>query len=250
MRNNNPWVLITGAEGGIGKALVRSFADNGYNVIATDITGLGSTHPNIVWLQLDLEQFAKSETYADSFLNQVIKATEHKGINALINNAATQILGSCEEVTRNQWNSSFQVNLSAPFFLVQLFLKDLEKNQGSVVNISSIHAVQTKKGFVTYATTKSALSSLTRNLAVDLGKKVRVNAIEPAAVSTQMLKDGFVGKEEKYKQLESFHPLARIATPSEIANLALFLCSDQSSFIHGACISATGGIHACLNDPA
>ena len=133
--------------------------------------------------------------------------------------------------------------------MTQMFLDSLKRNKGAVVNISSIHALQTKRNFVTYATSKGALSSLTRNMAVDIGNGVRVNAIEPAAVSTDMLRAGFEGKEEQFELLEAFHPIARIATPEEVAQLALFLCSEQSSFIHGACLNATGGIHGCLSDP-
>lgn len=243
------WALITGANGGIGKALVTCFAENGFSVIATDITDFTVDAQNIVNVKIDLEQLVQDEVYASSLLDRVNKITEGDGITALVNNAAIQILGSVKNVTRQDWQKSMNVNVSAPFFTTQLFLDSLKANNGAVVNISSIHALQTKRNFVTYATSKGALSSLTRNMAVDLGNAVRVNAIEPAAVSTDMLRAGFEGKEEQFKMLEAFHPIARIATPEEVAQLALFLCSEQSSFIHGACLNATGGIHGCLSDP-
>jgi NAD(P)-dependent dehydrogenase (short-subunit alcohol dehydrogenase family) len=244
------WAIITGADGGIGKALVNVFVDEGYLVIATDIKPIKHANKNVFPLQIDLEEIVLNEEYADKFYQQILELTQGQSIQALINNAATQILNSTDKVTRKEWLQSFNVNLSAPFFLSQLFLPCLTQSKhGSIVNISSIHAIQTKRDFVTYATTKGALSSLTRNMAVDLGGSVRVNAIEPAAVSTEMLKAGFTGKEEQFKMLEAFHPIARIATPEEVAQLALFLCSDKASFIHGSCINATGGIHGCLSDP-
>jgi NAD(P)-dependent dehydrogenase (short-subunit alcohol dehydrogenase family) len=246
---NKGWALVTGANGGIGKAIATCFADNGYSVIATDITDFTVEAENIVNVKLDLEQIVLDEHYADAFAAKVDDITAGHGVTSLINNAAIQILGSVKEVTRKDWLTSMNVNVSAPFFMTQLFLDSLKKNKGTVVNISSIHALQTKRNFVTYATTKGALSSLTRNMAVDLGNAVRVNAIEPAAVSTDMLRAGFEGKEEQFKLLEAFHPIARIASPEEVAQLALFLCSEQSSFIHGACLNATGGIHGCLSDP-
>ena len=242
-------MLVTGANGGIGKAIATCFADNGYSVIATDITEFTVEAENIVNVKLDLEQIVLDENYADAFAAKVDDITAGQGLTSLINNAAIQILGSVKEVTRKDWLTSMNVNVSAPFFMTQLFIDSLKKNKGTVVNISSIHALQTKRNFVTYATTKGALSSLTRNMAVDLGNAVRVNAIEPAAVSTDMLRAGFEGKEEQFKLLEAFHPIARIASPEEVAQLALFLCSEQSSFIHGACLNATGGIHGCLSDP-
>jgi NAD(P)-dependent dehydrogenase (short-subunit alcohol dehydrogenase family) len=246
---NKGWALVTGANGGIGKAIATCFANNGYLVIATDITEFTIESENIVNLQIDLEQIVLDEQYANEFAERVDAITSGNGLTTLINNAAIQILGSAKEVTRKDWLTSMNVNVSAAFFMTQLFLNSLKENNGAVVNISSIHALQTKRNFVTYATSKGALSSLTRNMAVDLGNAVRVNAIEPAAVSTDMLKAGFEGKEDQYKLLEAFHPIARIATPEEVAELSLFLCSDKASFIHGACISATGGIHGCLSDP-
>ncbi|MDO6691930.1 SDR family oxidoreductase [Aliiglaciecola sp. 3_MG-2023] len=248
---DKPWALITGANGGIGKALVAEFVENDYRVIATDISHrMDIANDQVVFLQIDLQKFVLDEMYAADFLTQVTEITNGDGISALINNAAIQILGDCQSLSRAQWQNSFDVNLSAPFFMVQTFLNDLSKNAGAVVNVSSIHATQTKKSFVAYATTKAGLSSLTRNLAIDLGNRIRINAIEPAAVGTDMLKAGFDGKEESFKTLELFHPMARIASPQEVAELALFLCSDKASFVHGACISASGGIQGCLSDPS
>jgi len=251
MNTGRAWVLVTGANGGIGQALVREFVDEGYQVIATDIVELDTPKSeHVVNVQLDLEQFVIDERYAENFVTKVSDITNGFGITALINNAAVQILASTSNLSRANWHTSFNVNLSAPFFMVQAFLPELERNQGAVVNISSIHATQTKKEFVAYATTKAGLSSLTRNLAIDLGNKIRINAIEPAAVSTNMLKAGFEGKELEYKKLELFHPLERIAKPEEVAELAVFLCSDKSRFVHGACISSSGGIQGCLSDPS
>jgi NAD(P)-dependent dehydrogenase (short-subunit alcohol dehydrogenase family) len=248
---DKPWALITGANGGIGKALVAEFVDSGYRVIATDISSRTEiSNENVIFLQIDLQQFVLNEEYAEKFAVDVADITTNVGISALVNNAAVQILYRCENLSRAQWQNSFNVNLSAPFFMVQAFLPELTRNHGSVVNISSIHATQTKKEFVAYATTKAGLSALTRNLAIDLGVKVRVNAIEPAAVATDMLKAGFAGKGEQYKQLEAFHPLARIAAPKEVAELAVFLCSEKARFVHGACISASGGIQGSLSDPS
>lgn len=250
INSKQKWALITGALGGIGKALTKEFVTAGYHVIATDIKNGDINTPNVYFLPLDLEKFVLEEVYAAEFYNKVNILTNKVGISCLINNAATQILADARDLTRRQWNMSLNVNLSAPFFLSQLFFEDLKNNSGSIVNISSIHAIQTKKQFVAYATTKAALSALTRNMVLDLGRAVRINAIEPAAIATEMLKAGFADKDELYKQLEDFHPMGRVGTPEEIAKLALFLSSDDAGFIQGACISASGGIHACLSDPA
>ena len=137
----------------------------------------------------------------------------------------------------------------SPFFTTKHLLNFLEKKQGSVINIGSVHANLTKPGFVCYATSKSALIGLTNSMAVDLGPRLRINAINPAATATQMLLDGFKDKDDKYKELASNHPLKRIAEPCEIAKAALFLASDDASFITGSCIDIHGGIGRRLHDP-
>lgn len=250
MNKRKNWALITGANGGIGRALVREFSNNGYNVIATDITQQNDrSSDNVVNIQLDLEKFVADENYANNFASKVNGFTQGVGITSLINNAAVQILIPTEKLSRAQWQTSFNVNLSAPFFMVQTFLNQLTGNKGAVVNISSIHATQTKKEFVAYATSKAGLSSLTRNLAIDLGSKIRINAIEPAAVCTEMLLAGFKCKPKEFAQLSHLHPMGRIAEPNEIAELAIFLCSAKANFIQGECINISGGIHSCLHDP-
>jgi NAD(P)-dependent dehydrogenase (short-subunit alcohol dehydrogenase family) len=107
----------------------------------------------------------------------------------------------------------------------------------------------TKKNFVAYATSKAALSGMTKAMAVDLGGRVRVNAIEPAAIETDMLKAGFEGKSELYRQLEAYHPLGRIGRPEEVARLALAMIEGGIDFLDGACVGLDGGISGCLIDP-
>jgi NAD(P)-dependent dehydrogenase (short-subunit alcohol dehydrogenase family) len=250
VEKSTKWVLITGALGGIGQALVSEFTGKGYQVVATDLLNCNEPCDNVYFMQLDLEAFVLSEAYAAEFYSKVNNITSGKGISTLINNAAVQILADTSQLTREQWQTSFNVNVTAPFFLSQLFIDDLVKNKGAIVNISSIHATQTKKEFVAYATTKAALSSMSRNMVLDLGDRIRINTIEPAAIATDMLKAGFAGKEEQYRKLETFHPLGRIGTPNEIAVLAFFLSSDAAGFVQGACISVSGGIQGCLSDPS
>ncbi|QYK03920.1 SDR family NAD(P)-dependent oxidoreductase [Shewanella zhangzhouensis] len=247
------WVLITGALGGIGQALVQEFSIANYNVIATDVREIGENFEHlddIKFLQSDLDKIAQCEIAATSFHRKVHELTNGQGINALINNAAIQIVENSQTLTRQQWNKTLNVNLLAPFYLSQIFVNELSNNSGSIVNISSIHATNSKKDFVAYATSKAALSALTRNMVLDLGSKVRINAIEPAAIATEMLKEGFLGREEQYRRLEEFHPIGRVGTPSEVAKLAVFLSSESAGFVQGACISASGGIKSCLSDPS
>ena len=247
--DSKPSCLITGAAGGIGEALVRVFAAAGYTVIATDSCDRPVDLPCTHYLRIDLAQLAGDESWAHQHVTAIRGLLDGKGLNALINNAAVQILGGLDSLTRDDWRRTLEVNLMAPFLLTQSLLPELEAAKGSVVNIGSIHARLTKKNFVAYATSKAALAGMTRALAVDLGPRVRINAIEPAAIETDLLKAGFAGKPELYAQLESCYPQQRIGQPEEVAQLALSIAEGSMNFLHGACIGLDGGISGRLFDP-
>jgi NAD(P)-dependent dehydrogenase (short-subunit alcohol dehydrogenase family) len=240
--------LITGAVGGIGKALCSEFTEKGYRVLATDKVN----DPGVVcdaFLQADLVGICHSEKELEKTLSEVRCWLGESGLNVLINNAALQVLGPVDSIALSDWSASMDVNVTAPFLLVQGLLSELEEAGGSVVNIASVHAKMTKPRFATYATSKAALVGLTRALAVDLGGRVRINAINPAAVETNMLLEGFEGRSDLYDELKRMHPIKRIASPEEIAQVAAFLASDQASFITGGVLDVDGGILSRLHDP-
>lgn len=242
-------VLITGAMGGIGHILCKAFAKQGWSVIATDITppnkgGLGSHY-----IQCNLENLLRDQAEMAGFKRGVLEVCASAPLKAIINNAAVQTLGPTETLSAQDILSSLAVNVAAPFLLVQQFLAELTQAKGCVLNIGSVHAQATKPEFAAYATSKTALHGLTRALAVDLGPRVRVNTLAPAATATPMLLAGFEGKEDSLAQLAQMHPVGHIADPQEISNIATFLCSDEASFITGSTFYADGGILSRLHDP-
>ncbi len=240
--------LITGASGGIGQSLCSIFRNDGYKVIALDYK------ERLVdadfFIEADLGRICIDNNYSLEIIDQIqTLLTVSQGLDALINNAGVQIIKPMVQIGIADWSQTLNVNLIAPFLLTQKLFPFLEKARGSVVNISSIHAKLTKPDFICYATSKAALVGLTKSMAVEIGSKVRVNAICPAAVSTPMLLAGFDGKDEAYKALSSMHPVGRIAEPSEVAKLALFLASKDAQFINGASLELDGGIGSRLHDP-
>ncbi len=249
MPDSKPFALITGANGGIGRALVRAFHAADYAVIATDMSAQPDDMLCTHYIQADLARTVEDEIYANEIFSHIRQHLNGAGVKLLINNAATQILGGADSLTRRDWLQTLNVNLLAPFIWTQAFLPELEREHGCVINVSSIHARLTKKNFVAYATSKAALSGLTRAMAVDLGARVRINAIEPAAIETDMLKAGFAGKPELYQRLESCHPQMRVGRPEEVACLALAIVGGGMDFLHGACVGLDGGISARLFDP-
>jgi NAD(P)-dependent dehydrogenase (short-subunit alcohol dehydrogenase family) len=241
-------VFITGAEGGIGRALCKEYKKAGYRVIASDRNPDNGVTCDM-FFQFDLSLFTRDAEYKKNTMHKIIALFNNEGLSVLINNAAIQILNGTENATVEDWHTTLDTNVVAPFILIQGLLPQLEKAHGNVLNIASVHATNTKPGFIAYATSKTALCGLTRALAVDLGPRMRVNALAPAATATPMLLDGFKGKPELFQQLSEMHPLGRIASPEEVAQVALFLTSDAASFITGAVISVDGGISGRLHDP-
>lgn len=237
--------LITGAAGGIGRALVATFEAQGWRVVSTDRVALDRPS-HVVGSLADL---SRPDTAGGAALIAALRAETRGELAAIVHNAAFQVVKPMAELSADDWQTTLNVNLMAPFWLTQAFLPELKAHHGSVLAISSIHERLTKPGFVAYATSKSALSGMVRAMAVDLGGQVRVNAICPAAIGTPMLKAGFDGQPEAFARLQAHHPIGRIGTPEEVAELAAFVCSDRSPFMTGACLDLSGGISGRLHDP-
>lgn len=241
-------VIITGACGGIGKSLCDVFLKNNYYVIAIDKSKENCA--NNVFIQTDLTIMLDKKEEKNHLSKSLRKIFKSYPLIGIVNNAAIQILSSIDEIRIKDFRKTFDTNLTVPLLLSKMFVDELEKEKGAIVNVGSIHAKLTKPGFISYATSKAALVGLTRALAVDLGPKgVRVNAIQPAATYTQMLADGFIDSQSSIRKLKKFHPLKRIAKPKEIALFAEFLINRRCSFITGVSIDIDGGIGGRLHDP-
>jgi len=240
--------VVTGAQGGIGVALCKAFKEAGYYTVGIDISEADQDICDAA-IRADLNAAAEDAERGRRLLDEVRTAVGERDLAVLVNNAAVQILKASDELALAEFRESLNVNLLAPFILSQGLLDLLEASSGAIINIGSIHARLTKPGFVAYATSKAALEGMTRAMAVDLGSKVRVNAIAPAAIETEMLKAGFEGDQGGYDALMECHPVGRIGEVSEVAEAALFLASDRAGFINGSVFSIDGGISARLHDP-
>ncbi len=240
-------VVITGCHGGIGKALVTCFRESDIDVIGLDIEP-GSADVN-TFIQVDFATVVVSSEDQGRLSRELSLALEGKSLRALVNNAAVQVLGGTESLSIEDMRNSLDVNVVAPFFLSQLCLPALKESRGAIINIGSIHNQLTKPGFVAYATSKGALDTMTKSMAVDIGQYVRVNIVVPAAINTDMLKEGFINNPQGFAELESYHPAGEIGSPEQVAELVYFLVTTKASFINGAAIEITGGISSRLHDP-
>jgi NAD(P)-dependent dehydrogenase (short-subunit alcohol dehydrogenase family) len=205
--------------------------------------------PSDQFLQIDLQRLVQDGAYRADAAKLIAELTGGR-LDVLVNNAAVQVVSPSQEMSQSDWCRVMDVNLHAPFLLAQAVLPLLEATRGCIINIASIHAGLTKPGFVAYAASKAGLVGLTRAMAVDLGGRVRVNAIAPAAIATPMLVDGFSGRPEALQQLEAFHPTGAIGQPEEVARLACMIASSELPFLNGAVIAVDGGIGSRLHDPA
>ena len=251
------WVIVTGAGGGIGEIVVQKLLVNNYKVICTDkekpISNLKNKLNNIEYkdklefLEIDLDSLINDDK---NFSEQkIIECVQKKQLIALVHLAAIQKIGPFSELTFKDWRYSFDINLFAPVEINKICLHNLIENNGSIVHVGSIHSNLTKPFFSLYATTKAAIKGLTKSMAVEIGSKVRVNCIEPAAISTKMLEQGFENDLYLKDRLNSYHPTGSIGYPSDVAMSILYLIDAENSFLNGCIINLDGGIRSRLHDP-
>ena len=250
--SNQPIVLVTGAAGGVGRATVAHFMEQGWHVLAVDVKDPKPALPKGVdFISLDISKPDDVDKLGTHFSNPI--AT---GLNALINNAAVQITKSLVDTSAEEWDRVHAVNLRAPFLVTKTFYPALKKANGAVVNVSSVHALATSADIGAYASTKGGLLALTRAMAIEFGAdNVRVNAILPGATDTPMLEAGLnrdhvKGGDLKQRKAHLANKilLKRLATPEEIAAIIYFMAdSKQSGYITGQSIVADGGALARLS---
>ena len=237
--------IVTGSEGGLGVALCAAFRAAGDRVVGVDLKRRDSACDAFV--ELDLAALAAGPEAQAAAAEALRRAVGDQPLATLVNNAATQRLGRLDDLTHDAWRSTLAVNLTAPLFLIQSLAPDLERAGGTVINVGSVHSRASKPGFLAYATSKAVLAGMTRALALDLAPGIRVNAVNPAAIDTPMLRAGL--HERSLAALHEHHPAGRIAQPEEIARLVVFLASGDAAFMTGSTIDVDGGVLSRLHDP-
>jgi glucose 1-dehydrogenase len=245
-------VLITGAGGGIGRACVQLFAEKGWRVIGVDRAPYGEGFPpDGGFIQADISH---PESAGQIF--QQARAFS-ASLDALVNNAAVQVAKPLVETTVEEWDAVMASNLRSVFLFVK-YAHPLLKAAGSgaIVNVSSVHAVQTSANIAAYAASKGGLLALTRAMAIEFAPDgIRANAILPGAVDTPMLRAGLgrghVGSgslQERLDNLARRTVNGRVGKPEEIAQAIYFLADgDQSSFMTGQAMIVDGGATARLS---
>jgi len=234
-------VIITGGTRGIGAAIAKVFLKAGAQLLVTGtkdgnpkIQRLSDDNNNTQYHQLDFS----SDNSVNKFLNAVHKL---KKIDVLINNAGVNKIESISNISSKDWDWINTVNLKGPFLLTRAVSETMKKqNSGKIINVASIFGVVSKEKRATYSSTKWGLIGFTKGVALDLAPfNVHVNAVSPGFVDTDLTRRILGPK--NIKNLEKTIPQGRLATPDEIANVVLFLCSDLNSYITGENIIVDGG---------
>ncbi|MBO6609860.1 SDR family oxidoreductase [Altererythrobacter sp.] len=243
-----PAAIVTGPERGIGQAIAIHLRTQGWYVIGIGLDPTSSSCDHFIKYDLSLSE--NSADFGKNCIQPAIAALAGRELRGLVNNAAVQILGSLGSVDLSEWQKTLTVNLTAPMLLCQAFADRLQNSSGAIVNIGSVHSQATKPKFISYATSKAALHGLTKALAVDLGGKVRVCAVAPAAIATEMLEAGFDGRPDDRARLAAFHPAQKIGDPGEVARAVAFLLDPATPFLTGSILYLDGGILSRLHDPS
>lgn len=237
MRLKDKVVIITGGSRGIGASMAQLFASEGATVIAADMSPLTYEHPSVMYYQLDVTSITSCQTMFDEVVNK------YGRIDVLVNNAGITKDALTQKMTEEMWDVVIDVNLKGVFNLTKP-IGQLMMNQGfgSIINISSIVGEYGNIGQANYAATKAGVIGLTKTWAKEFARKgaaVRVNAIAPGYVMTDILK---TVPQELLDQFAKMTMLGRLGQPEEIAQVALFLASNEASYITGTVIDANGGM--------
>jgi NAD(P)-dependent dehydrogenase (short-subunit alcohol dehydrogenase family) len=249
VRSERPVVLITGAAGGIGSATARVFATAGWVVVGVDRRGA-----EVVGVDRMMEADIADPSAPERVFERVWR--EYRRLDAVVNNAAVQVCKPIVETTLEDWDLVMASNLRSVFLSMRYAFSMLRETRGSIVNVSSVHAVATSKNIAAYAASKGALLAFTRATALEFGEHgVRVNAVLPGAVDTQMLHAGLDRGHVEGDSVDALvrglgrkHVLGRVGRPEEIGELILFLADGRrSGFITGQAIVADGGALARLS---
>jgi NAD(P)-dependent dehydrogenase (short-subunit alcohol dehydrogenase family) len=241
--------IVTGAGSGIGKAIARQFAREGARVclvgrrpepLESLANELGSA---ALVCQADLSQL-------EEIAPVVARAVEaFGGVNVLVNNAATLIPGAAEDLTVEDWQETYNLNVRAVWLLSREVLPHMRRaGGGSIINVSSVLGLAGARKRAAYASSKGAVTILTKCMAVDHApEKIRVNCICPGIVETEMVA-GFINNapdpDAARRERISLHPIGRFGQPEDIAPLAVYLASEESSWMTGAAIPIDGGYSA------
>ena len=234
-------ILITGATGGIGGALVKKFVSLDGNILATGtnmekLDALKKDFPNINILKFDIADHSKIEEFIENVFSQLT------GLDVLINNAGVNMDNLSLRMKDSEWKKVIDINLGSTFLMCKHAIKKMLKNKyGRVVNITSVVGHTGNLGQANYAASKAGIVGMSKSLAIEYAKKnITINCVSPGFIKSKMT-DNIV--ESVKAVLTSRIPMAKLGTGEDVSNTVAFLSSDAASYITGETIHVNGGMY-------
>ena len=240
LKNKN--IIVTGASGGIGNAIIKKMDEAGANILASGtrvekLEELKSNFKNIKILKFDISQSDKIEEFIENATNEL-----GGSLDGIINNAGITQDNLAIRMSLDEWQKVININLTSTFLMSKFSIKKMLKNKsGKIVNITSVVGHTGNLGQANYTASKAGIVAMSKSLAIEYAKKnINVNCISPGFIKTAMTDK----IDDKFKEvIVSKIPSARLGEPEDIANAVFFLSSDQSNYINGETIHVNGGMY-------
>jgi len=233
--------MVTGGASGIGEATCRAFAEAGARVIVADLNADAAAR---LAMEIGKARAVAMDIGNETSVEAAFAQVEH--LDVLVNNAGIGLVGSIEETSVEDFNRLMMVNVTGVYLVTKAAMPRLLESKGSVINIGSVAGVVGIKKRFAYCATKGAVVAMTRQLAVEYPQQIRVNCICPGTVDSPFV-ESYLEKYHKHEkdkvrqELNQRQPIGRLGRPDEIANLALYLASDEAAFVTGSIVSIDGG---------
>jgi 3-oxoacyl-[acyl-carrier protein] reductase len=235
-------IIVTGASGGIGNAIIKKLSEAGANILASGtriekLEELKKNFESLKILKFDISQSDKIEEFIENATNEL-----GGSLDGIVNNAGITQDNLAIRMSLNEWQKVININLTSTFLMSKFAIKKMLKNKsGKIVNITSVVGHTGNLGQANYTASKAGIVAMSKSLAIEYAKKnININCISPGFIKTAMTDK----IDDKFKEvIVSKIPSARLGEPDDIANAVLFLSSDQSNYINGETLHVNGGMY-------